>query len=506
VIEPLVSIIVPVYNTSKYVVACIKSIQQFEYSNYEVLIGDDGSTDNSYSITRKVTRDDPRFYLYKFSNQGVSITRNRLLTKAQGKYIIFLDSDDVFNPHTLGVMVNSLEESHSPICVAKYLRLQNGKLSEPGYWIQDVHSIPRSTVVLEGYPKILCQILAAGKLFNFEWWKTHKFAFPEGIIYEDHIMNIKCYLAAPTIDVIPDNLVYWRIRDDSSSISQNINLVSDTQARIRSYTTAIDLLRATGNSDLVKTRVTQYLSFDVPEILRHLLESEELSVQLKLVRRFVETIFEYISSDDHDLIPPASRFGYELLVHRQNQALINWIKYTELLNQKIIYQNLENQASLNIQATLGFYSLDSRIFQANLTNAKCEYPVTELQIFPIHFIQCHFRKFGYLYVKGWAFLADLDPGFFEYSYRAELIDSMEAKKNERSGLEADLQNDVNTNLDLPIRHQVNSLIARRDKNPIIDFTSCGFVIFTKVLPEAGNVLRLHITAGNYTRVIDHALT
>ena len=91
----LVSIIVPIYNSEKYLNDCLKSIQKQTYHNIEILLIDDGSQDNSLVICEEVGVLDDRIKIYHQENQGVSAARNRGIELAKGKYILFIDSDDM---------------------------------------------------------------------------------------------------------------------------------------------------------------------------------------------------------------------------------------------------------------------------------------------------------------------------------------------------------------------------------------------------------------------------
>ena len=91
---PVFTIIVPVYNTEKYLWDCLLSIQKQVLDNFEVIVVDDGSTDNSFNIASRFCKTDSRFKLFRQNHQGVSRARNYALSKARGRYIAFLDSDD----------------------------------------------------------------------------------------------------------------------------------------------------------------------------------------------------------------------------------------------------------------------------------------------------------------------------------------------------------------------------------------------------------------------------
>ena len=109
-IIPLVSVIIPVYNAEKYISSTLESLRRQTFREFEVLIIDDGSTDNSTSICNQYVLEDNRFKLIRKINGGVSSARNIGLNQARGKYIYFMDSDDWVENTLLEVCLKPLEE------------------------------------------------------------------------------------------------------------------------------------------------------------------------------------------------------------------------------------------------------------------------------------------------------------------------------------------------------------------------------------------------------------
>lgn len=99
--KPLFSLVIPVYNAEKYFGRLVQSIIRQSYRNYEVLIIDDGSTDNTKEICLKISNEDSRFNYVRQINSGVSVARNRGLEEAKGDYIFFIDADDVLREGAL---------------------------------------------------------------------------------------------------------------------------------------------------------------------------------------------------------------------------------------------------------------------------------------------------------------------------------------------------------------------------------------------------------------------
>ena len=108
--QPLVSVIMPVYNAEKYVSEAIESVRNQSYENWELIIVDDGSTDRSPEIIDAYSRKDPRIKFLHQKKQGVSMARNFALCQTHGEYVTFIDSDDVYHPDRLYRMVQIFEK------------------------------------------------------------------------------------------------------------------------------------------------------------------------------------------------------------------------------------------------------------------------------------------------------------------------------------------------------------------------------------------------------------
>ena len=112
----LVSIIVPVYNVEKFLSQCIESLIGQSYKNLEILLIDDGSTDNSSNICREYEIVDNRIKVFHKNNGGLSDARNYGLKHARGEYISFVDSDDLVHPDFIYQLISSIGESELSVC------------------------------------------------------------------------------------------------------------------------------------------------------------------------------------------------------------------------------------------------------------------------------------------------------------------------------------------------------------------------------------------------------
>ena len=122
----LVSIIVPVYNTEEYIRQCLDSILNQTYQNFESLLINDGSPDNSADICREYVSKDSRFRYFEKENGGVSSARNLGIEHSKGEYITFIDSDDWVDSDYLEVLYNALIDENADISVSTYKRFHMG--------------------------------------------------------------------------------------------------------------------------------------------------------------------------------------------------------------------------------------------------------------------------------------------------------------------------------------------------------------------------------------------
>lgn len=134
-INPLISIITPCFNAEKYISQTIQSVQSQSYQNWEILIVDDGSSDGSWDLLRELEKQDSRIRAFQQKNQGPAIARNAALEKARGKYVCFLDADDLWLPHKLETQMRFMEAHDAALSFSQYRRFessidQTGRLIE----------------------------------------------------------------------------------------------------------------------------------------------------------------------------------------------------------------------------------------------------------------------------------------------------------------------------------------------------------------------------------------
>ena len=128
--QPLVSIILPVYNAQSHIARCLQSIRRQTYKNIEIIVVNDGSKDVSLSVCEMYARVDKRITLIDKANSGVSATRNLAIEMAKGKYLQFVDSDDYLDPNATRLMVEKAELNQADMVITHYFRVEPDKETE----------------------------------------------------------------------------------------------------------------------------------------------------------------------------------------------------------------------------------------------------------------------------------------------------------------------------------------------------------------------------------------
>ena len=118
--DELISVIVPIYNTGKYLVECVESLRKQTYSNIEIILVDDGSTDASIEICDEFAEKDSRVRVFHKENEGVAVARNFGIQQSNGQYVVIVDSDDIAVDKMIEVLYTQIKENDADIAVGNY--------------------------------------------------------------------------------------------------------------------------------------------------------------------------------------------------------------------------------------------------------------------------------------------------------------------------------------------------------------------------------------------------
>lgn len=228
--EPLVSVIVPVYNTRQFLASCVQSILGQTYSNLEVLLVDDGSTDGSGALCDRLASGDPRVRVVHQANAGQAAARNYGIEHCRGEYVLFCDSDDELEPSCIEVAVDALASSGCNLLRYRYSAIDEAGLPT-AYPYGDESECPVGSI--SSADSVIA--LLDRKLENFVWCFLAKrslylesgIRFPVGRKFEDMAIYYQVLLAAGKVLFLPDRLYRYRQREGSTLHAISVQTLLD---------------------------------------------------------------------------------------------------------------------------------------------------------------------------------------------------------------------------------------------------------------------------------------
>lgn len=221
------SIIIPVYNVEKYLEKCLDSVLNQTYTDYEVILINDGSNDKSTDICRKYAVKYQNIRLYEQNNQGLASARNLGVAKASGEYIIFMDSDDFYNSSST---LQVISEKATIVDIVAF----SGKYFFKNERVKSFSNSNILTSCMEFYnwgEEFLLDVLCQKEVYNWfsvtyaikkEYWKKNMFNFPNSR-YEDEALMWYVLLRAQGICIIRQDLYFYR-KDLQEAITGKVRL------------------------------------------------------------------------------------------------------------------------------------------------------------------------------------------------------------------------------------------------------------------------------------------
>ncbi len=211
----VLSIIIPVYNKEQYINGCLTSILNQTFTDFELILVNDGSTDGSEAVCRRFAEADNRIRLITKPNGGVSSARNVGLSKASGKYIGFIDSDDAIEPDMYELLIRNAEQHQADISICRLKTIFPDKNVAPAE--QEGVEVFQHEQALSLFLKGELDMSANNKIYKAELAKQVQFS---GHVYEDILYLSKVFLKAQKS--VFENVVkyHYIVRDSSVSVKQ----------------------------------------------------------------------------------------------------------------------------------------------------------------------------------------------------------------------------------------------------------------------------------------------
>lgn len=219
-----ISVIVPVYNIEGYIERCLKSIQKQTYPRFEVIIIDDGSTDNSLLLCQKFAKKYRNFRVISQKNQGLSAARNAGIKQATGNFLAFVDGDDEILPNFLADLMTAAETTDAEIAICGFFEVypKNTRIaktkSRQSMTVKTGREAVKDLLIFQKN----IEIVTWNKLYKKELF--HKVQFPVGKVCEDNLTTYKLLARAKKV-VYLDLALYRYFRRNNSITKQTNQLV-----------------------------------------------------------------------------------------------------------------------------------------------------------------------------------------------------------------------------------------------------------------------------------------
>nr|WP_276570925.1 glycosyltransferase family 2 protein [Cytobacillus firmus] len=332
-VSALVSIVIPVYNAAPYLDECLKSVIDQSYQALEVIIINDGSTDQSEEIINQYVNQDSRLTLINQQNHGLGYTRNKGISLSNGTYIFFLDSDDRIPAHAIQSLVKAALKGDADYAAGKVIRFNEERKYIPIRHLEFNLYKKNETTALLNQPEMLQDSIACNKLWNKDFVKKNNLHFTEGKYYEDLAFTMKGAVLAGKIAIVNSFVYEWRVREgeDKPSITQQQMKLQNTLDRISALSSNRQWLKA--NQIPVKI-IQEHDLKSLLDLLRlHVMKYALIDdADRERWEDVVTSFLNEIPSDTALKLPAKEKKLYDLFINKN---------YNELKLFSLIYTNTE---------------------------------------------------------------------------------------------------------------------------------------------------------------------
>ena len=231
-ILPAISVIIPVYNSEKYLAECLNSIINQTFKDIEIICIDDGSTDKSLEILNKYKEKDDRIHILTQQNEYAGAARNKGLSIATGNYIIFLDSDDFFELDMLEKMHKKIVSDNSDVVVCGYYNYDNIKNEVIDiYYMREIYTnlSPFKAIDIVNNIFNFCRPNPWTKLFKRDLFVKNNLKFDTTICSNDMSCIYSALAIANSISILNSPLIYYRL-------NQKNNLTAKRRSNLTGFT------------------------------------------------------------------------------------------------------------------------------------------------------------------------------------------------------------------------------------------------------------------------------
>ncbi|MFG1818663.1 glycosyltransferase family 2 protein [Kribbella sp. NPDC049174] len=322
---PRLSVVVPFYNVGEYIGACLDSIRRQTWTDFEAILVDDGSPDDSAVVAKEFCAQDSRFRIVQQDNAGPGPARDTGIREASGEYLAFVDGDDLVSRHGFAALIRTLDRTGSDFAGGNARRFNNSFGVRPSWLHRQPFARVRHATHVSEFADLVLDRMLWNKVYRRSFWTEYGYSFPP-IRYEDYPVALKAHLDAVTVDTIPQAVYYWRERESGESITQQKFQLGNIRDRVVSAGMVMDLVEDA--VPMVRRRVHAHLA----QIDLLTLMSAFGSVPVEEEQHLVELSHELLDRLDDSVLAATHR--YDRIQHAALRA-----RDVELLRRLAIFRN-----------------------------------------------------------------------------------------------------------------------------------------------------------------------
>lgn len=272
-----VSVVIPVYNIEAHLEQCLDSVAGQTLTDIEVICVDDGSLDDSPTILARYAAHDDRFQVFRQDNAGPGVARNTGLAQVTGQYVIFLDSDDWFEPDFLEQMVRQLQKTDADMAICRAVEFDtNTGLELPSKWMLKEQYLPHECFPPEDIAEHLYQFTYGwpwDKLYRTDFVRDANLSYPALPNSEDLVFVFQSLALAKRIAILDEILVHHRV-NRMSSVSNSRRLEPETP-----YYAMLMLRDALRQNNLYMSFEKSFVTWAIEFLIWHVASIEERTLQ-----------------------------------------------------------------------------------------------------------------------------------------------------------------------------------------------------------------------------------
>ena len=321
----------PVYNVEDYLEDALNSIlNQTIIDDIEVLMIDDGSTDDSRYIVEKYALDYDNFYAYHKNNEGSAIARNFAIKKAKGDYIHFFDSDDYILPDSYEKLYNLAVKNNDDFIVAKSLRFTRFNLRDDLLFknsFKDFQNDDEKSINIKDYPSLLWDTVIWDKLYKRDFILKNNLTFPnEKLFYQDIPFSLKSYLFADSITFTSHVFHGWRIRKNKDSVTQKSHDITNFKNRLKILRICLDIIdKYIDDDEFLNHIYLKWLNHDLRIFLN---KFDDYPIEYQ--KEFLDETNEILDKIPSNLKEELNSYRHLLIEMAQNRDIDNLVKLSNI--------------------------------------------------------------------------------------------------------------------------------------------------------------------------------